>query len=81
MAQITIRQIPDEVHRALKAQAQAQVQGKSAEALARTILQRGLFPADRVRPGDLLRSIWKDADLEDVSFERDRSPIDAASFE
>ena len=79
MAQITIRQIPDEVHRALKAQ--AQVQGKSAEALARTILQRELFPADRVRPGDLLRSIWKGADLEDVSFERDRSSIDAATFE
>ncbi len=79
MAQITIRQIPDEVHRALKSQ--AQVQGKSAEALARNLLQRGLFPADRARPGDLLRSIWKDADLGDVSFERDRSPIDPAEFE
>lgn len=79
MAQITIRQIPDEVHRELKAQAQAQ--GKSAEELARTILQRGLFPADRVRPGDLLRSIWKDASLRDVAFQRDRSPIDAASFD
>lgn len=79
MAQITIRQIPDEVHRALKAQARAQ--GKSAEALARSILRRGLFPVDRPRPGDLLRSIWKDTDLEGVSFERDRSGIDAASFE
>lgn len=79
MAQITIRQLPDEVHRALKAQARAQ--GKSAEALARNILRRGLFPADRARPGDLLRSIWKDTDLSDVSFERDRSPIDPASFE
>lgn len=79
MAQITIRQLPDEVHRALKAQARAQ--GKSAEALARNILRRGLFPADRTRPGDLLRAIWKDADLADVSFERDRSPIDPALFE
>ena len=79
MAQITVRQIPDEVHRALKAQ--ARTQGMSAEALARRILQRGLFPADRPRPGELLRSIWKDADLEGVSFKRDRSGIDAALFE
>lgn len=79
MAQITIRQIPDEVHRALKAQARAQ--GKSAEALARNILRRGLFPADRAHPGDLLRSIWKDADFSDASFERDRAPIDPTLFE
>ena len=79
MAQITIRQIPDEVHRALKSQARAQ--GSSAEALARSLLRRGLFPADRVRPGDLLRSIWKDADFGDVSFGRDRTPIDPAVFE
>ena len=79
MAQITVRQIPEEVHRALKAQ--ARTQGTSAEALARSILQRGLLPADRPRPGDLLRSIWKDADLEGISFTRDRSGIDAASFE
>lgn len=79
MAQITIRQIPDEVHRALKAQARAQ--GKSAEALAWNILRRGLFPADRARTGDLLRSIWKDADFSDVNFERDRSPVDPAASE
>ena len=79
MAQITIRKIPGEVHRALKAQARAQ--GKSAEALARSILRRGLFPDERPRPGDLLRSIWKDADLEGVAFERDRSDIDASSLE
>ena len=79
MAQIAIRQIPDEVHRALKTQARAQ--GKSAEALARSLLRRGLFPADRLRPGDLLRSIWKDADLDEASFKRDHSDIDVASFE
>ena len=79
MPQITIRQIPDEVHRALKTQ--ARIQGKSAEALARSILQRGLFPADRPRPGDLLRSAWKDTDLDGLSFKRDRSGIDAALFE
>ena len=79
MAQITVRRIPDEVHRALKAQARNQ--GTSAEALARSILRQGLFPADRPRPGDMLRSVWKDADLEGISFKRDRSGIDAASFE
>ena len=79
MAQITIRRIPDEVHRALKAK--AQLEGQSAEALVRKILAETLFPDDRLRPGDLLRSVWQGADLKYVEFERDHSPLQGASFE
>ena len=79
MAQITIRKLPDEVHRALKAKARRE--GQSAEALARKVLQDSLFPAQRARPGDMLRSIWQGVDLEGVTFEDSQSLIDGASFE
>lgn len=81
MAQITVRQIPDEVHRALKAQAEQD--GVSAEAKARQILAEGLFPARRQRPGDVLHTLWRevDADLGDVEFPRDRAPVRGAGFE
>ena len=79
MAQITIRKLPDEVHRALKAKARRE--GQSAEALARKVLQDSLLPAQRARPGDMLRSIWQGVDLEGVTFEDSQSLIDGASFE
>jgi len=81
MAQITVRQIPDEVHRALKAQAEQD--GVSAEAKARQILAEGLFPTDRPRPGDMLRALWQEggADLADIEFPRDRTPVRGAGFE
>ena len=79
MAQITIRKLPDEVHRALKAKARRE--GQSAEALARKVLRDSLLPAQRARPGDMLRSIWQGVDLEGVTFEDSQSLIDGASFE
>jgi len=81
MAQITVRQIPDEVHRALKVQAEQE--GVSAEAKARQLLAEGLFPKDRPRPGDLLRDLWRgdEEDFDDVEFSRDGAPIRGAVFE
>lgn len=81
MAQITVRQIPDEVHRALKAEASQQ--GISAEARVRQILAEALLPAERERPGDVLHALWQGTglDLDGVEFPRDRSPIRAAEFE
>ena len=81
MAQITVRQIPDNVHRALKAQAKRD--GVSAEAKARQLLAEGLFPQDRSRPGDMLRALWQgiDGGLDDVEFPRDPAPIRGAEFE
>ncbi len=49
---------------------------RSAE--ARDILRRELIPADHPHPGDLLGSIWKDANIEGVSLESHRSGIDSA---
>lgn len=79
MAQIVVRQIPDEVHRALKAQAAAH--GRSAEAELREILARAVLPESRLRAGDLLRSIWAGAETEDLAIARDRHAPDPISFE
>lgn len=61
MAQILIRQLPDAVHRALKAQARER--GRSAEAEARAILAEALGMDERPRAGDMLADIWSGADL------------------
>ncbi|WP_349364936.1 MAG: Arc family DNA-binding protein [Roseitalea porphyridii] len=72
MAQIIVRQLPDEVHRALKAQAREH--GRSAEAEARAILSEALGKDPRPGAGDMLADIWAGADLTDVEIERDRTP-------
>ena len=81
MAQITVRQIPDEVHRALKAKAKQE--GVSAEAKARQILTEGLFPADQPPVEKGLRALAREleVDMEGIEFPRDRSGIDGANFE
>lgn len=80
MAQITVRQIPDEIHRALKARAEQE--GVSAEAKARQLLAEGLFPRDEPPLGKRLRALARklEVDMEGVTFPRDRSGIDGADF-
>lgn len=79
MAQIVVRQIPEEVHRALKAQAAAH--GRSAEAELREIIARAVLPQSRPRAGDLMRSIWAGAETNGVSVERDQTTAEPAGFE
>lgn len=79
MAQIVVRQIPDEVHRALKAQAAAH--GRSAEAELREIIARAVLREGRPRAGDLMRGIWSGAETSDLTLERDRRPVEPARFE
>lgn len=79
MAQIVVRQIPDEVHRALKAQAAAH--GRSAEAELREIIARAVLREGRPRAGDLMRGIWSGAATSDLTLERDRRPVEPARFE
>lgn len=79
MPQIVVRQIPDEVHRALKARAIEH--GRSAEAEVRDILFQAVLPNNRKRVGDVLCDIWKGADTTDLTFERDQMPHEPMSFE
>ena len=79
MAVLTVRNVPDEVQRALREQAAKY--GRSAEAEVRGSLRAALLPAQRVRLGDALASLGRELSLteEDVAAldaMRDRSPAE-----
>lgn len=79
MPQIIVRQLPDEVHRALKARATEH--GRSTEAEARDIITQAVLPNARPKAGDLLCGIWQGTDASSVTFERDKTPHTPMSFE
>ena len=85
MAVVTVRNLPDEVHRAIRIQAAHH--GRSTEAEIRSILERAAKPEGRVKLGSILASIARDAggltDEEHALFEsaRIKSPARAVSFE
>lgn len=63
MADLTVRNIPDEVHRALRVRASEH--GRSAEAEVREILSAALVPTQRLLLGDALASLGRDLALTD----------------
>ncbi|MDN6486370.1 FitA-like ribbon-helix-helix domain-containing protein [Ancrocorticia populi] len=63
MAVLTVRNVPDQVHRALKARASEH--GRSAEAEVRDILQRALISDERVHMGDQIAALGRQLDLTD----------------
>jgi plasmid stability protein len=84
MTSITVRNVPDEVHRAIRMRA-AQY-GRSAEAEIRAILESVVKPQGRVKLGSLLTKIGREARLTDEEFAifesvRDRAPARVVSFE
>jgi plasmid stability protein len=84
MRSITIRNVPDEVHRALRVRAAQH--GRSAEAEIRDILEKAAKPEGRVRLGSLLAAIGRDAELTDEDVDnladvRDKTPPEPMSFE
>lgn len=68
MAVLTVRNVPDEVVRALRARAARN--GRSAEAEVRAILSAALVPSQRPRLGDALVALGRELDLseDDVAF-------------
>ena len=79
MPQIVVRQIPDEVHRALKARASEH--GRSAEAEVRDILSHAVLPDTRRKAGDLMCGVWEGAGTDKVVLDRDQTPHEPMSFE
>ena len=85
MANVNVRNLPDEVHRAIRIQAAQH--GHSTEAEIRDILARAAMPAGRVKLGTFLALITREAggltDAEHAVFEsaRVKSPARAVSFE
>ena len=84
MAMITVRNLPDEVHRTLRLRAASR--GHSMEEEARQILQEAVTAGRAVRLGTALAEIGAEAALSDAEFElfsgvRDPSPARQIDFE
>jgi plasmid stability protein len=79
MSSITVRNIPDETHRALRVR--AAIAGRSTEAEVRAILENAVRPEARIKLGSLLAEIGQQAGGFDLEIERDRSPAEPMSFE
>lgn len=84
MAMLTVRNLPDEVHRALRLRAARH--GHSMEAEVREILERAVSPEGRVKLGSLLADMGREAGLSDEEFAvfeqvRDKTPSRPVSFE
>ncbi len=84
MPSVTVRNVPDEVHRALRVRAAQH--GRSAEAEIREILENAVQPEGRVKLGSLLASIGRKINLSGDEFSiyeqsRDKSPAKPVDFE
>ncbi|MGO9800796.1 MAG: FitA-like ribbon-helix-helix domain-containing protein [Rhodomicrobium sp.] len=76
---VTIRNIPLEIHRALRVRAAQH--GRSTEAEIRLILEAAVKNEGRVKLGSLLAQIGRESGGVDLAIERDRTPTEPASFE
>jgi plasmid stability protein len=81
---LTVRNIPEEVHRALRARAAQH--GHSTEAEVREILESVVSPEGRVKLGSLLADMGRQAGLSDEEFAvfeqvRDKASSRPVSFE
>jgi plasmid stability protein len=77
MASVTVRNLPEETHRALRARAAAH--GRSTEAEIRAILESAVRPEERVKLGSLLAEIGREVGGVDLEIERDKTegaPLD-----
>jgi antitoxin FitA len=84
MPAVTIRNLSEETHRAIRVRAASH--GRSTEAEIREILEAAVRPVERVKLGSLLASIGRRAGLTnaDVDFfqrARDHTPVEPMSFE
>ena len=85
MPSVTIRNVPDGVHRAIRVR--AAMHGRSAEAEIRDILEQAAKPDGRLKLGSLLTSIVREAgglteaEAEQINQLRDRTPDEPMGFE
>jgi plasmid stability protein len=79
MASVTVRNLPDETHRALRVL--AATHGRSTEAEIRAILECAVRPEGRIKLGSLLAEIGREVGGINIEIERDRTPTEPMSFE
>jgi plasmid stability protein len=77
MTSLTVRNLPEATHRALKLRAAQN--GRSTEAEIRSILESAVRPQQGM--GSALAAIGRDLGGVDIDFARDARPAAAASFE
>jgi len=84
MPALTIRNLPEETHRALRVHAAEH--GRNTEAEIRDILEKAARPEGRIKLGSLLAAIGREAgltnkDVEDIQRHRDQTPGEPMIFE
>jgi len=79
MAVVTVRNLPEETHRALRLRAAQH--GRSTEAEIRVILENAVRPEGRVKIGSALAAFGQRLGGLDLQITRDESAPRAASFE
>ncbi len=79
MSAVTIRNLPEETHRALKLLAAQH--GRSTEAEIREILEEAVRPKTRVKIGSELAAFGQRLGGGDFNVTRDQTPTEPATFE
>jgi plasmid stability protein len=79
MSVVTVRNLPEETHRALKVRAAQH--GRSTEAEIREILEEAVRPEVRVKIGSELAAFGERFGGIDLDIARDQTPAKAATFE
>jgi antitoxin FitA len=79
MATVTVRNLPEAVHRAIRVRAAEH--GRSAEAEIREILAASVLPIGRLKIGTELRQFAAQLDGVELVFARDQTLINPAKFE
>lgn len=79
MPAVTIRNLSEATHHALKVRAAEH--GRSTEAEIRDILESAVHPQDRIRLGSELAAIGREWGGVDLDIARDTTPAGTVSFE
>lgn len=80
MANLSVRNLPEEIHRALRMRAARN--GRSTEAEIRAILEETVRPPKRLKIGSEIQRIGREAGgIEELEISRQRSEIRGANFE
>ncbi len=77
MGAVTIRNLPEDTHQALKRRAERH--GRSTEAEIRAILEEAVHPVERMGIGTELAAFGKLHGGLDLEIERDKTPVKAQS--
>ena len=84
MPSVTVRNVPDEVHRAIRVRAAQH--GRSIEAEIRNILESAVKPQGRVKLGSLLEDLEREVNVTEAGFAifesaRGKTPARTVRFE